>query len=97
MHQGKILSLDAPKRLISRYVGDEIWEIEVNLEERDKIVKRLESHGLDFEDVGAKIHIFHVEADESISGLVSSPVGLRRRSATLEDVFFRLTGRSLAE
>ena len=39
--------------------------------------------------------LFHIEADESVSGLMNSR--LRQRSATLEDVFFRLTGRSLVE
>ena len=97
MHQGKILSLDTPQELISRYVGNEVWEIELDSEERDRTVKELESRGLDFERVGGKIHVFHIEAEESISGLVSSLGRLRRRPATLEDVFFRLTGRSLAE
>ena len=60
-------------------------------------VKELERRGLDFEDAGVKIYVFHVEADESMSGLLSSPEQLRRRPATLEDVFFRLTGRSLVE
>jgi lipooligosaccharide transport system ATP-binding protein len=97
MHQGKILSLGTPQGLISRYVGNELWEIEVNSEERDKIVRELESRGLDFEDAGGKIHVFHIEADESTRGLVNFPERLRQRPATLEDVFFRLTGRSLAE
>ena len=97
MHQGKILSLDTPQELISRYVGNEVWEIELGSEERDRTVKELESRGLDFEGVGGKIHVFHIEAEESISGLASSLGRLRRRPATLEDVFFRLTGRSLAE
>jgi len=97
MHQGKILSLDTPQKLISRYVGNEVWEIGLNSEDRDRTVKELERRGLDFEDVGSKIHVFHIEAEESISGLVSSLGRLRRRPATLEDVFFRLTGRSLAE
>ena len=97
MHQGKILSLDTPQELISRYVGNEVWEIGLNAEERDRTVEELERHGLDFEDVGGKIHVFHIEAEESISGLLSSLGRLRRRPATLEDVFFRLTGRSLAE
>jgi len=97
MHQGKILSLDTPQKLISRYVGNEVWEIGLNSEERDRTVDELERHGLDFEDVGGKIHVFHIEAEESISGLLSSLGRLRRRPATLEDVFFRLTGRSLAE
>ncbi len=97
MHQGKIMSLDTPRELISRYVGDEVWEIEVSSEERDKTVKELKSRGFDFEDVTGKIHIFHVEADEARRGLLPFPERLRRRPSTLEDVFFRLTGRSLAE
>ncbi|GAF96463.1 unnamed protein product, partial [marine sediment metagenome] len=65
MNQGKVLSLDAPHELISRYVGNELWEIELNSGERDKTIKELENRGLDFEDVGGKIHIFHLETDES--------------------------------
>ena len=97
MHQGKILSLDTPQQLISRYVGNEVWEIELNSEERDRTVDELERRGLDFEDVEGKIQVFHIEAEESISGLLNSLGRLRQRPATLEDVFFRLTGRSLAE
>jgi lipooligosaccharide transport system ATP-binding protein len=91
MHQGKILGLDAPRKLISTYVGDEIWEIEVNSPEKDMAIRELERRGLDFEDAGDKIHVFH--ADKSLTGLVNS----KQRLATLEDVFFRLTGRSLTE
>ena len=97
MHQGRILSLGAPQELISRYVGREVWEIEVNSAEKAETVRELESRGLDFEDVGDRIHVFHIEADELSRGLVSFPERLRQRPATLEDVFFRLTGRSLAE
>jgi lipooligosaccharide transport system ATP-binding protein len=97
MHQGKILSLDAPRKLISRYVGNEIGEMEVSSEERGEVIKALEGRGLGFEEVGDKIHVFHVEADEITRGLVNLTGRLRRRPATLEDVFFRLTGRSLVE
>jgi len=97
MHLGKILSLDTPQKLISRYVGNEVWEIEVNSDERGRTVRELEGRGLDFEDAGGKIHVFHIETDEPIRGLVSFPERVRRRPATLEDVFFRLTGRSLVE
>jgi lipooligosaccharide transport system ATP-binding protein len=97
MHQGKILSLGTPQGLISRYVGNEVWELEVNPGERDKTIRDLESRGLDFEAVGSKIHIFRVESNESLKGVVNFPEQLRQRRATLEDVFFRLTGRSLME
>ncbi len=97
MHRGKILSLDTPQKLISRYVGSEIWEIEANPQEKDAAVKTLENRGLDFEDAGDKIYVFHVEDDRSLTGLVNSPERMRRRPATLEDVFLKLTGRSLVE
>jgi lipooligosaccharide transport system ATP-binding protein len=97
MHQGRILSLDAPRNLISRYVGNEVWEIEVDSEGKDTTVRELESRGLHYEEVGGNIHVFHVEAEGSIRGLLNSPEQLRRRPAMLEDVFFKLTGRSLLE
>lgn len=97
MNQGKILSLDAPQTLISRYVGDEVWEVPVRAEERGAIIEALKRHGFEFEEVGGTFNIFHSNRDEALHGLLNSPGKLRKRSATLEDVFFRLTGRSLLE
>lgn len=97
MHQGRILSVGAPQGLVSSYVGEKVWEIEINGGKRDETIKNLQSHGLDFEEVGDRIHVFHVATDEMPTGLVNSPERVRARPATLEDFFFRLTGRSLAE
>jgi lipooligosaccharide transport system ATP-binding protein len=97
MHQSKILSVGTPKGLISSYVGNKVWEIEMNHGEREETVKNLESQGLDFEEVGDKIHVFHVATDETPMELANFADRVRGRPATLEDVFFRLTGRSLAE
>ena len=97
MHQGRILSLDAPRALISSYVGEEVGEIDVNLEEKSDTVKALEGRGLDFEETESGIHIFHFETDGTMKKLADFHEKLRRRPATLEDVFFRLTGRSLSE
>ena len=97
MHVGKILSLDTPRELISRYMGKEVWEITVDSEDRDKAIKELQDRGLDFEDAGGKIHVLHIDPDDSGKGLASLLARVSRRPATLEDVFFRLTGRSLVE
>jgi lipooligosaccharide transport system ATP-binding protein len=97
MHQGKILNVDTPQELISRYVGKEVWTIEVADEARNKIVLDLENLSLNFEAAGNKIHLFHVTADEQVRGLGNNATSLHRRPGTLEDVFFRLTGRSLIE
>ncbi|MEE8419655.1 MAG: ABC transporter ATP-binding protein, partial [Dehalococcoidales bacterium] len=52
MHLGKIVSQDSPRALISSYVGDEVLEIEVNSEDRAKIIDGLTASQIDFVDTG---------------------------------------------
>ena len=92
MHVGRILTLDSPQALVTRYVGDEVLEVEANSGERDKITEELTNRGFDFVDVGNVFQVFHTNKDElKFTGKT------RQRPATLEDVFFKLTGRTLAE
>lgn len=94
IHLGKILAIDTPKNLVSRYVGSKIWEIDLVPGERENTIKELAGHGFDFEEVAGTVHVFHLESEQA--GTLSNFAG-RPRSATLEDVFFKLTGRSLLE
>lgn len=94
MHQGKILSLDAPQKLVARYVGSEVLEVRVDSADHSQIVKELQARGADFEEDDGRIQVFHAEAAHFALG---EGVEFRRRPGTLEDVFFRLTGRSLNE
>jgi lipooligosaccharide transport system ATP-binding protein len=97
MHQGKILSLDTPRKLISRYTGDEVWEIGINGKNKEIVLKELKNQNIDFDVADDKIHVFHADSDDVIKKLLHSTDRMWRRPATLEDVFFRLTGRSLSE
>lgn len=97
MHRGRILDLDTPQSLIFRYVGGRVWEINVNPKERATTIEKLKTHGVNFDDAGDKIYVFHIDTDWAITDLVNSPDKLWDRPATLEDVFFRLTGRLLLE
>jgi len=97
MHLGKVLSLDSPQALVFRYVGDEVLEIEADSDDKDKIIAELTDSRLDFMDVGDVIQVFHTGREELARGLADLPKRLRQRPATLEDVFFRLTGRTLTE
>ena len=97
MHQGTILDIDSPTKLISKYVGEQIWEIEVDLEHEREAREHLRMRGFEFEEVGNAIHIFRVKYDEHIREMANILRGFRQRSGTLEDVFLRLTGRSLIE
>jgi lipooligosaccharide transport system ATP-binding protein len=94
IHMGKILVVDAPHKLVHRYVGGRIWEIELAAVYRDRVIEVLQKKNLDFEETGGTIQVFHLDSElpPALTGLMARP-----RSATLEDVFFRLTGRSLIE
>jgi len=97
MHLGKILSLDTPQKLVIRYVGKTVWVIEVTSEEKDNVKEKLKNLSLDFEVVDNRIHLFHIDSDEVIKDLGNSLISLHRKPGTLEDVFLRLTGRTLIE
>jgi len=94
MHLGKVLALDSPQQLIRRFVGDKIWEIEVTPNNKEKVLQELANLKFDFEEASNVVQAFHLD-DESAKKMVS--FNPRPRSATLEDVFFRLTGRLLIE
>ncbi len=94
IHMGKVLVIDTPERLIARYVGNNIWEIELAYADRDKVVSELSNDELEFEEVGNMIQIFHL--DDTLARKFKLFMA-RPRPATLEDVFFRLTGRLLLE
>jgi lipooligosaccharide transport system ATP-binding protein len=91
MHQGKIIVIDSPPELVSRYIGRRIWEIEFEPAQRDGLVAELHRRNLEFEEAADVLYIFNF-ADGQVDGLPG-----RTRPATLEDVFFKLTGRSLVE
>ncbi|MFC2007587.1 ABC transporter ATP-binding protein [Chloroflexota bacterium] len=91
IHLGKILAIDTPRELISRYTGNRIWEIELTPDNRDKVISQLTELKLEFEELGNIVNVFHID-DKLAAELPGRP-----RSATLEDVFFRLTGRTLIE
>lgn len=97
MHLGKIVSQDSPQALISSYIGAEVLEIALDYEDRAKIIEELTTNQIDFVDTGNIVQIFHTSRDELTRALVNLPVRLRQRPATLEDVFFGLTGRTLVE
>jgi hypothetical protein len=72
-------------------------EIEVRNGEREAIISEMESHQLDYEDTGGIIQVFHSDADRLVQEFGGFSWNLWTRLATLEDVFFRLTGRALVE
>ena len=91
MHQGRVIVIGGPKELVSKYIGERVWEVEFSPSGRDGLIGELERRKLEFEEAADVVYVFHFE-DRQVEGLPG-----RSRAATLEDVFFKLTGRSLVE
>lgn len=96
MHQGKIIESDTPKALLSRHIGNDIWEIEVEPDTKSSLIQMLDEKRLEYETAGNRIYILSEKDVTAIRGLIA-PQKVRSRPPTLEDVFFKLTGRHLNE
>jgi lipooligosaccharide transport system ATP-binding protein len=91
MHQGRIIVIDRPRALVSRYLGERIWEVEVDGRNREAVLNALVERELEYEEAHDMVYVYNFE-DGAVADL-----GGTIRPATLEDVFFKLTGRSLVE
>jgi len=97
MSLGKFIALDSPEALISQYVGEDVLEIGVDATNRDKVIENLTKGEMDYTDAGNIVQVFHSSREEVIRVLDNAGGKLSQRAATLEDVFFGLTGRALIE
>lgn len=96
MDHGKILAQGSPQSLISEYTGENIIEV---AEPEDDLRAFLRNKKERQEDLGHRLIIYAGDGHElyrEISGRFTHKSCLLR-SATLEDVFLKLTGRELRE
>jgi lipooligosaccharide transport system ATP-binding protein len=95
MDNGKILVEGAPADLVRQHVSHEIVEVETSAE----VIACLTELGVPFEKTGDMIQITTDSAREIARTLLERcrPEKVITRPATLEDVFLKLTGRTLRE
>ena len=95
MDNGKILVEGAPAELVRQYAGHEIVEVETSAE----VIACLTELDVPFEKTGDMIQITTDSAREIARTLLERcrPEKVITRPATLEDVFLKLTGRTLLE
>jgi lipooligosaccharide transport system ATP-binding protein len=100
MDGGRIAAEGSPRQLIDRYCTREVVELRFGQEPLHPIEEKLIGVGTRVEALPDRILVF---ADDGEAALVAShDRGLRPESslvrrATLEDVFLRVTGRTLIE
>ena len=95
MDNGKILVEGAPADLVDRHVGHEIVEVEKSAD----VIACLTDMMVPFEEIGNTLQIATGSARDVARALLErcSPEKVLTRPATLEDVFLKLTGRTLRE
>ncbi len=94
---GHIIAEGQPHELVRKHVGHEVIECSPVSEELKSFIKR---SGPEYEVSGERILIYCREEDESLFHEISHNYcreDCTLRTATLEDVFLRLTGRQLRE
>jgi len=96
MDKGRILEQGRPRSLVEKYVASGVLEVQANNEVIEEL-KRMDS--MVFDEIGGRVHIYTSEPEKTLAELQKKHEIKRSviRDATLEDVFFRLTGRELRD
>jgi lipooligosaccharide transport system ATP-binding protein len=100
MDKAKIVAQGSPRELIDRYSTREVVELRFPTDERDRAAERVEGIAKRTEVLPDRVLLYTDDADRAMvevaeRGIV--PESTMSRRSTLEDVFLRLTGRSLID
>ena len=98
MHQGRILKAGVPARLIEEEIGREVAEIRVGAEQDEKLLAALAPLANGHERVGDTLYFYCRDGRPLMKKVLELDLPATvHRPASLEDVFLKLTGRSLIE
>jgi lipooligosaccharide transport system ATP-binding protein len=100
MDRGRIVAEGAPRELIAQHSSREVLELRFPLGAQEAAAERVAPLAERLEVLPDRLLVYaadaeHVAAEVSASGL--APTSLVVRRSTLEDVFLRLTGRTLVD
>jgi len=98
MYQGKILKAGTPSRLVEEEIGREVVEVRMPPEDDARILAELGAFPFAHERVGDTLYLYGRDGHPLMRKLLELDLpNTLNRPATLEDVFLKLTGRSLHE
>jgi lipooligosaccharide transport system ATP-binding protein len=100
MERGRILDQGSPRALIRKHVTREVLEVHCGREDRTRALAYLDGRCRRCEALDDRLLVYADDAERLLHDLVSlggAGVEYYLRRSTLEDVFLRLTGRSLTE
>jgi lipooligosaccharide transport system ATP-binding protein len=100
MDKGEIMAEGSPTELIKKYSTKEVLEVRFGSERNSQMVEQLQSFAERLEELPDRLLLYTESGEDLLAKIVAANIhpntSLVRRSS-LEDVFLRLTGRSLIE
>ncbi len=97
MDHGKIVASGNPTRLVARYAGKEVFEIPGNSIDLDNVERSIASCKAETERSGQRLYVYVYEPCVALEEQLIHLPHFLRRPANLEDVFLKITGRTLEE
>ena len=100
MDKGKIVAEGSPRALIEQFSTREVLELRFPVGMQEEMIARIDGLARRTEILPDRVLLYSDDADESAALLASRgvvPEATVSRRSTLEDVFLRLTGRSLVD
>jgi lipooligosaccharide transport system ATP-binding protein len=100
MDGGRIVAEGSPRAMIDQHCSKEVVELRVEGEPPDQVAGRISSCAIRQEVLPDRILLYTQDGDATVAavhGMGVRPASVLVRRGTLEDVFLRLTGRSLNE
>jgi lipooligosaccharide transport system ATP-binding protein len=100
MDKGRIAAQGSPRELIERYSSREVLELRFAPGEQETMAAKLAGIGDQIEVLPDRVLVYAYDGDAAAAAVHErqlAPESVLVRRATLEDVFLRLTGRTLVE
>jgi len=100
MDKGQIVAEGSPAQLIDQHSRREVLELRFPVGEQDGMAGRLEGIAHRLEELPDRILLYTDDADQTADAVHAAgiaPESTVSRRSTLEDVFLRLTGRTLVD
>jgi lipooligosaccharide transport system ATP-binding protein len=101
MDEARIVAEGSPRQLIERHCTREVVELRFDEPaDQDRAVARLQGHEAEVEPLADRLLLYSDDGDATAADVVACgihPATTLVRRSSLEDVFLRLTGRSLED
>ncbi len=97
MHLGRIVAQGSPAQLVSLYGGKQILEARPLPEHRERVLAELKHRQFYWQEFEDTLYIFQSDGQDLADSFKEELGIVSQRSPNLEDVFLRLTGRSLRD